>query len=54
MPKLFHMKFIDFYLTTENNYLEYLANKKKKVIFLESEDVNHIKSKLSNSFKLEI
>ncbi len=48
------MKFIDFYLTTENNYLEYLANKKKKVIFLESEDVNHIKSKLSNSFKLEI
>ena len=47
-------KFIDIYLTTESDFLNYLEGKNKKVIFLESDKMNYIKLKLSEVLQLNI
>tara|TARA_B100001057_G_scaffold457121_1_gene505174 strand:- start:556 stop:1815 length:1260 start_codon:yes stop_codon:yes gene_type:complete len=47
-------KFIDIYLTTESDFLNYLEEKNKKVIFLESDEINYIKLKLSEVLQLNI
>ena len=45
-------KFIDTYMTTENNVYENLNKEGKEVLHLESEDLNHIRKKLLNYFRI--
>jgi hypothetical protein len=45
-------KFIDTYMTTENNVFENLNKEGKEVFHLESEDLNHIRKKLLNYFRI--
>ena len=47
-------KFIDIYLTTESDFFNYLEEKNKKVIFLESDEMNYIKLTLSEVLQLNI
>jgi len=45
-------KFIDTYMTTENNIFENLNKEGKEVLHLKSEDLNHIRKKLLNYFRI--
>lgn len=46
--------FIDIYFTTDSDFFNYLEGKNKKVIFLESDEINSIKLKLSEVLQLNI
>ena len=48
------IKFVDIYLTTEVPIFDYLKEENKEVVFLESEDITHIKKKLADSLSLKI